>query len=179
MSLRVEPAPSLPDVLIVTPDVYADDRGLFLETYSERKYRDLGIPGPFVQDNHSRSRRGAIRGLHFQRPNPQGKLVYVASGTVWDVAVDIRPGSPTHGKWFGMELSDTTPRQLYIPPGFAHGFSVVSESADFIYKCTAYYSPAEERTLLWSDPDLAIDWKVADPIVSPKDCAGILLRDLG
>lgn len=178
MSLRVEPAPGLPDVLIVTPDVYTDDRGFFLETYSERKYRDLGIPGPFVQDNLSRSRRGTIRGLHFQRPNPQGKLVYVAHGAVWDVAVDIRPGSPTFGKWFGMELSDAAPRQLFIPPGFAHGFSVLSESADFIYKCTANYSPADERTLLWSDPDLAIDWKVTDPIVSAKDRLGVRLKDL-
>jgi len=178
MSLRVEPAAGLPDVLVVIPDQYSDDRGFFLETYSERKYLDLGIPSRFVQDNHSRSRRGTIRGLHFQRPNPQGKLVYVARGTVWDVAVDIRPPSPTFGKWFGIELSDTAPRQLYIPPGFAHGFSVLSESADFVYKCTAYYSPADERTLLWSDPDLAIDWKAAEPIVSPRDRLGIRLRDL-
>jgi dTDP-4-dehydrorhamnose 3,5-epimerase len=178
VSLRVDPAPGLPDVKIITPDVYSDDRGFFLETYAERKYGDLGIPELFVQDNHSRSRRGTIRGLHFQRPNPQGKLVYVARGTVWDVAVDIRSGSPTFGKWFGMELSDAAPRQLYIPPGFAHGFSVLSESADFIYKCTAYYAPADERTLLWSDPDLGIDWKAGDPIVSPKDRAGIRLRDL-
>lgn len=178
MSLRVEPAAGLPDVLVVTPDHYSDDRGFFLETYSERKYLDLGIPSRFLQDNHSRSRRGTIRGLHFQRPNPQGKLVYVTRGTVWDVAVDIRPGSPAFGKWFGIELSDTAPRQLYIPPGFAHGFCVLSESADFVYKCTAYYSPADEHTLLWSDPDLAIDWKVAEPIVSPRDRLGIRLRDL-
>lgn len=178
MALIFASAPGLPDVKIITPDVYADERGFFLETYSERKYRDAGIPGPFVQDNHSRSCRGTLRGLHFQRPNPQGKLVYVAHGTVWDVAVDIRPGSPTLGRWFGLELSDAAPRQIYIPPGFAHGFSVLSESADFAYKCTEYYSPADEHTLLWSDPDLAIDWKVSDPLVSPKDRAGVRLRDL-
>jgi dTDP-4-dehydrorhamnose 3,5-epimerase len=178
VALSVESAPGLPDVKIITPCVFTDDRGFFLESFSERIYREAGIPGPFVQDNHSRSRRGVIRGLHFQSPNSQGKLVCVARGAVWDVAVDIRPGSPTFGRWVGEELSDASPRQLFIPAGFAHGFSVLSESADFIYKCTAYYSSADERTLLWSDPDLAIDWKVVDPIVSAKDRLGARLAEI-
>jgi dTDP-4-dehydrorhamnose 3,5-epimerase len=176
--LLVESAPVLPEVKIITPRVFADDRGFFLETFSERVYREAGLPGPFVQDNHSHSRRGIVRGLHYQSPNPQGKLVSVIAGSVWDVAVDIRPGSLTFGRWVGIELSDAAPRQIFIPAGFAHGFSVLSESADFVYKCTAYYSPADERTLLWSDPDLAIDWKVSDPIVSAKDRQGERLRDL-
>ncbi len=172
MSLRVEPAPGLPDVLIVTPDVYADDRGLFLETYSERKYRDLGIPGPFVQDNHSRSRRGTIRGLHFQRPNPQGKLVYVARGTVWDVAVDIRPGSPTMGSGLGWS-SPTPPRASFISrPGSPTGSASSARAQTSSTSARLYYSPADERTLLWSDPDLAIDWKVADPSSRPRIAPG-------
>jgi dTDP-4-dehydrorhamnose 3,5-epimerase len=176
--ILVEPAPVLPDVKIITPRVFTDDRGSFMETYSERVYAEAGIPGPFVQDNRSSSLRGVLRGLHYQSPNPQGKLVYVVCGSVWDVAVDIRPGSPTFGRWVGIELSDAAPRQVYIPAGFAHGFSVLSERADFVYKCTAYYSPADEHALLWSDPDLAIDWKTDAPIVSAKDRQGGRLRDL-
>ncbi|MDD8026166.1 MAG: dTDP-4-dehydrorhamnose 3,5-epimerase [Acidobacteriota bacterium] len=178
MALSVASAPVLPEVKIIAPRVFTDDRGFFLESFSEDIYREAGIPGPFVQDNHSRSRRGVLRGLHFQSPHPQGKLVYVVRGVVWDVAVDIRPGSPTFGRWVGLELSDASPRQIFIPAGFAHGFCVLSESVDFVYKCTAYYSPADEHTLLWSDPDLAIDWKATDPIVSDKDRRGVRLRDI-
>jgi len=174
--LLVEPAAGLPDVKIITPRVFSDDRGFFLETWSDRVYREAGIPGAFVQDNRSSSRRGVLRGLHYQSPNPQGKLVYVVRGAVWDVAVDIRTGSPTFGRWAGVELSDENHRQVFIPAGFAHGFSVLSERADFVYKCTEYYSPADEHTLLWSDPDLGIDWKVEAPIVSAKDRQGLPLK---
>lgn len=160
---------ALPGVLLIEPKVFGDDRGFFLESYHARRYAEAGLPAAFVQDNLSRSVKGTLRGLHYQEPNPQGKLVQVLAGTVYDVAVDIRRGSPSFGKWVGVELSAQNRHQLWVPPGFAHGFCVLSDSADFFYKCTAFYSPETERGIVWNDPDLAIPWPVAQPLVSGKD----------
>lgn len=163
----------LPGVLLIEPKSFGDDRGFFLETFHGPRYAQHGIPGHFVQDNWSRSVRGTLRGLHFQEPRPQGKLVMVVSGSVFDVAVDIRRGSPTFGKWFGTELSEANKRQVWIPPGFAHGFLVTSERADFLYKCTEVYVPEAEASVAWNDPDLAIAWPLGDmaPLLSKKDAA--------
>lgn len=158
--------------------VYRDDRGAFLETWREERYAGAGIPGPFVQDNVSLSRAGVLRGLHFQEPDPQGKLVSVLRGCVFDVAVDVRTGSPTFGRWVGYELSAENARQLWIPEGFAHGFAVVSPEAIVSYKCTAPYRPSAEQALRWDDPDVGIAWPVEDPVVSAKDRDGCFLRDI-
>lgn len=166
----------LPEVLLITPKVFGDDRGHFFESYQAERYAEAGI-GPFVQDNCSRSRRGILRGLHFQEPRAQGKLVQVTSGTVFDVAVDIRRGSPRFGEWVGVELSSERHDQLWVPPGFAHGFCVLSESADFHYKCTDYYAPECEHGVAWNDPDLGIEWPVDQPLLSPKDAAAPRLKD--
>lgn len=166
--MRISPM-SLPEVLLIEPDLYRDARGSFFEIHRADRYGALGIDAVFVQDNFSRSRQGVLRGLHYQLGRPQGKLVTVVTGRVYDVAVDIRVGSPTFGQWVGYELSGDDPVQLYIPPGFAHGFCVLSETADFLYKCTDVYSPQDERGILWSDPDLAIPWPVSNPQLSPKD----------
>lgn len=163
---------ALPGVLIVEPRVFGDARGFFLETFHEQRYAGHGIPSKglrFVQDNHSRSRRGVLRGLHFQIKHPQGKLVSVAAGAVFDVVVDVRPGSPTFGRWAGVELNEANHRQVWIPPGFAHGFCVLSESADFQYKCTDFYDPEDEAGVLWNDPDIGIDWPLKEVILSEKD----------
>jgi dTDP-4-dehydrorhamnose 3,5-epimerase len=149
---------SLPGVLIVEPRVFGDHRGFFKETFNEVRYREAGIDGRFVQDNHSRSRRGVLRGLHYQLTKPQGKLVWVEHGSVYDVAVDVRRGSPTFGDWVGVELSEANHRQLWIPPGFAHGFLVTSEACDFVYKCTELYDPPGERGVAWDDPAIGITW---------------------
>ncbi len=162
-------ATELPGVLIVEPQVFADRRGFFLESYNQQRYAEHGIDVAFVQDNHSRSARGTLRGLHYQAPPGQGKLVRVVAGEVFDVAVDIRRGSPTYGRWVGVTRSAENHRQLYVPTGFAHGFCVVSESADFLYKVTSYYAPAEERGIAWDDPALGIEWPVQDPILSDRD----------
>lgn len=175
--MKVTPLDALPEVLLVEPRVFGDDRGFFMELFHARRYADAGIPGPFVQDNYSRSARGILRGLHFQEPQAQGKLVQVLAGAVYDVAVDVRKGSPTFGKWVAVELSSDNRRQLWIPPGFAHGFCVLSESADFHYKCTTLYSPETERSVLWSDPDLAIPWPVREPVLSAKDARAPRLQD--
>jgi dTDP-4-dehydrorhamnose 3,5-epimerase len=167
----------LPGVVIIEPKVFGDDRGFFLETYQLARYAAAGITEPFVQDNLSRSARGTLRGLHFQEPNPQGKLVQALRGTVYDVAVDIRRGSPTFGRWVGVELSEQNRRQMWIPAGFAHGFCVVSESADFAYKCTANYAPESGRAIAWNDPDLGIDWPIAEPLLSAQDRDAPRLRD--
>lgn len=159
----------IPDILIIEPQVYEDDRGFFYESYSRRRYVSQGIEDAFVQDNHSRSKRGVLRGLHYQASPGQAKLVRVAVGEVFDVAVDIRHGSPTYGEWVGVILSAENRRQLYIPVGFAHGFCVVSDVAEFLYKVSSYYAPEEERGIAWDDPDLAIDWPVEDPILSERD----------
>ena len=158
-------------VRIIEPRVFPDDRGYFLEAYHQEKYQALGIGTSFVQDNHSHSRRNVLRGLHYQLGRAQDKLVSALSGAIFDVAVDIRRGSPTFGHWYGTELSAANHRQLFIPKGFAHGFCVVSESADILYKCSDFYSPQDEHGLLWSDPDLNIQWPVANPLLSSKDRA--------
>lgn len=168
--MRVTPI-DIPGVLLLEPTVLSDQRGCFTETYHEQRYRDAGITEHFVQDNCSRSVRNTLRGLHFQEPHAQGKLVMALEGTVYDVVVDIRKGSPTFGKWYGIELSGKNHHQMYIPPGCAHGFCVTSEMATFLYKCTAYYSPKDERGILWSDPTLGIHWSISEPILSPKDQA--------
>ena len=168
----------LAGVLIVEPKVFGDHRGFFLETFQVERYRDVGIGLPFVQDNHSRSQRGVLRGLHFQRTRPQGKLVSVSRGAVYDVAVDINPDSPTCGQYVGVELNDENHRQLWVPPGYAHGFCVLSEVADFQYKCTDLYFPADEGGLLWSDPDVNIPWPLDTPQLSAKDQANPTLRQL-
>ncbi|MEB7537130.1 dTDP-4-dehydrorhamnose 3,5-epimerase [Pantoea anthophila] len=167
------------DVKIIEPKVFGDERGFFLETFQSEKYkRALNIEGEFVQDNHSRSAKNVLRGLHFQRNNPQGKLVRVVRGEVFDVAVDIRPQSPTYKQWVGVYLSEENKTQFWVPPGLAHGFVVISDFADFEYKCTNYYDPSSEGCLSWNDPELGIDWPVSDPILSEKDKAGLLLSEL-
>jgi len=168
----------LPGVVILEPDVFGDERGFFLETWSAKRYEDAGIPGPFVQDNAAFSRKDTLRGLHFQHPQSQGKLVQILSGEVMDVAVDIRVGSPTFGQWVGEILSDKNHRQLYVPPGFAHGYCVTSETALFSYKCTDFYNPATEGSISWNDPDLEIDWPVTEPILSPKDADCPRLKEI-
>ncbi len=169
---------ALPGVLILEPRVFADARGYFLETWNQQRYASLGLPERFVQDNLSSSSRGVLRGLHYQHPNGQGKLVTVLRGEVYDVAVDIRVGSPDFGRWVGVTLSGENHRSLYIPPGFAHGFVVLSDEALFSYKCTEYYAPSCEASLIWDDPDLAIAWPESSPILSPKDLAAPRLRDV-
>ena len=175
--MNVRPT-AIPDVLIIEPRVFEDSRGYFFESFNSRGLVQAGINYQFVQDNQSRSVRNVLRGLHYQVRQPQGKLVRVVRGEVFDVAVDIRRSSPTFGKWVGVTLSEGNKQMFWIPPGFAHGFLVISESADFLYKTTDFYSPADERTILWNDPELAISWPVqGDPVVSAKDAAGLLLRD--
>ena len=170
---------SIADVVIVEPKVFGDERGFFLETFQAERYKEAaGIDLPFVQDNHSRSSRGVLRGLHYQVNKPQGKLVRVVAGEVFDVAVDIRPDSPTYGQWEGVILSAENKRQFWIPPGLAHGFLVLSESADFEYKCTDYYDPADEGCLIWNDPDVAIEWPDIQPQLSEKDRSGQSFKDL-
>jgi dTDP-4-dehydrorhamnose 3,5-epimerase len=157
-------------VLIIEPKAFGDERGFFLETFHAERYRAVaGISLPFVQDNHSRSKRGVLRGLHLQTRRVQGKLVRSSRGEIFDVAADIDPRSPTFGRWVGVTLSDTNHRQLWIPPGYAHGFVVVSETADFEYKCTDYYDPQAEAGVIWNDPDLGIAWPIENPTLSEKD----------
>ncbi|HEU4889426.1 MAG TPA: dTDP-4-dehydrorhamnose 3,5-epimerase [Thermoanaerobaculia bacterium] len=168
---------TLPQVSIIEPNVFGDDRGFFLETFHAAVFSDLGLPTEFVQDNHSFSRRGVIRGLHYQLEQPQGKIVRCTRGRILDVAVDIRRGSPTFGRWTAVELTEENKLMLWIPPRFAHGFSVLSEEADVLYKCTTLWHQPSDRSILWNDPDLNIDWQVSTPSVSPKDATGQLLRD--
>jgi dTDP-4-dehydrorhamnose 3,5-epimerase len=175
--MHFTPSPTLSDVIIIEPQLFRDDRGFFMEMYHQEKCQKTGIKDRFVQDNRSLSRRGTIRGLHYQLGKPQGKLIWALSGEVFDVAVDIRKGSPTFGKWFGITLSGESKRGLYIPPDFAHGFCVLSEEAEFFYKCTDFYSPKDERCIRWNDPDLAIDWPISDPVISEKDAAAPLFKD--
>jgi dTDP-4-dehydrorhamnose 3,5-epimerase len=172
-------ATDLPEVLILQPKVFGDDRGFFFESYNERVFREeTGLEIEFVQDNHSRSGRNVLRGLHYQIRQPQGKLVRVIAGEVFDVAVDLRRGSTTFGRWVGFRLSADNKKMAWIPPGFAHGFVVVSDMAEFLYKTTDYWAPEFERTVIWNDPDLAIDWPLTgEPILAAKDRAGSRLRD--
>lgn len=158
-----------PEIWLIEPDVFPDARGFFMETYHATKYASQGMPGVFLQDNHSRSVRGVLRGLHYQLEHPQGKLLSVVTGEVFDVAVDIRKGSPLFGKWVGAVLSEENQRQLYVPPGFAHGFCTLSEQADFLYKCTDLYTPGDEYGIAWDDPDIAIEWPQLDYLLSDKD----------
>lgn len=177
--MKVTPT-SIPDLLILEPRVFGDDRGFFMESFNARSFAELtGVQREFVQDNHSRSQKGVLRGLHYQIQHPQGKLVRVVSGTVFDVAVDLRHSSPTFGQWDGVILSEENKRMLWVPEGFAHGFLVLSESADFLYKTTDYYFPEHERSLAWNDPELAIAWplKHMQPQLSAKDAAARSLRD--
>jgi dTDP-4-dehydrorhamnose 3,5-epimerase len=166
---------SIPGVVALEPRVFGDARGFFLESYNEKVFREaIGLDLPFVQDNHSRSTRGVLRGLHYQLRQPQGKLVRVVRGAVFDVAVDVRRSSPTFGRWVGAELSEENQRQLWVPPGFAHGFLVLSETADFLYKTTDYYAPEHERCIAWDDPTLAIAWPAdVTPRLSAKDQQGV------
>jgi len=168
---------SLPGVFLIEPKLFGDKRGFFLETYRESVYEEYGIPTRFVQDNHSRSSKGVLRGMHYQMIQPQGKLVRAATGAVFDVAVDVRKGSPNFGEWFGAELSEDNMHLMYVPPGFAHGFVVLSDTADFIYKCTDYYHPGSEQGIAWDDPDIGIEWPIADVMLSEKDKLNPRLKD--
>lgn len=170
---------AIPDVLIIEPKVFGDDRGFFFESFNARRFEELtGVKTDFVQDNHSKSAKGVLRGLHYQIQNPQGKLVRVVSGEVFDVAVDMRKSSPTFGNWVGVHLSGQNHRQLWVPAGFAHGFVVLSESAEFLYKTTDYYSPEFERSIVWNDPTLAIEWPLdGTPSLSAKDAKGSAFLD--
>lgn len=176
--MRVTPTRPLPDVLVAEPAAHGDARGFFMETYNARRYEDAGIPPAFVQDNLSLSARGVLRGLHYQQPSAQGKLVYVLRGAVWDVAAGVRVGSPTFGRWVGEELSAGNRRQLWVPPGFAHGFVVLSDEALFAYKCTDFHRPEHERAVRWDDPVLANNWPVPEPRLSVKDVAAPRLGDV-
>ncbi len=168
MSFKIN-ATEIPEVLLVKPEVFADNRGFFLETFHSEKYVEKGIDKTFVQDNHSRSSKSTLRGLHYQLPNPQGKLVYAVTGKIFDVVADIRKGSPTFGKWVGVVLSEENKFQLYVPEGFAHGFCVLSDTADVIYKCTSVYSPGDDRGVNWSDKTINVNWPVKAPLLSDKD----------
>jgi dTDP-4-dehydrorhamnose 3,5-epimerase len=168
----------LPEVVVIEPQIFGDPRGYFLESWSQARYHAAGLPESFVQDNLSSSRRGVLRGLHFQEPRAQGKLVTVLEGQIFDVAVDIRLGSPRFGKAMSITLSGEDKRQLYIPPGFAHGFCVLSETALFMYKCTEAYAPKDEGGIIWNDPDVGIAWPIAEPTLSAKDAQFTRLRDL-
>lgn len=167
----------LPGVILIEPKVFEDARGFFMETYHRPRFAAAGIDVEFVQDNHSLSRRGTLRGLHYQLRYPQGKLVRVVRGEIFDVAVDIRRSSPTFGKWWGVTLSEANRRQVYIPPGLAHGFCVTSEAAEVVYKCTDVYRPEDERTVLWNDPAIGVKWPVEGVLVSEKDARGVRLAE--
>lgn len=172
--MKVEPT-SIPDVLIIEPQVFGDERGFFMETWNAESFRGLGLDVEFVQDNHSRSNRGTLRGIHYQLPRPQGKLVRVTAGSVFDVALDMRRSSATFGQWAGVELSAENKRMLWIPAGFGHGFLALEDGTDFVYKCTDYYSPQDECCLRWNDPEIGIDWPLngITPVLSAKDSAGV------
>lgn len=175
--MRVTPT-ALPEVLLFEPAVFGDARGYFFETWQQKRYAEHGLPERFVQDNVSRSQRGILRGLHLQEPYAQGKLVQVFDGEVLDIAVDVRVGSSTFGRWVAELLSGDNHKQLYVPPGFAHGFCVLSESALLAYKCTELYHPETELSIAWNDPQLAIDWPIRDPVLSKKDAAAPKLSDI-
>jgi dTDP-4-dehydrorhamnose 3,5-epimerase len=177
--MQFEPT-AIADVIVIRPQVFGDPRGFFLESWEERKFAAAGLAVKFVQDNHSRSAKNILRGLHYQTQQTQGKLVRVVTGKVFDVAVDIRRSSPTFGRWVGVVLSEENKHMLWVPPGFAHGFLVLSEFADFVYRCTDFWAPAHERTIAWNDPDLDVKWPLpsgVDPLLSAKDAAGIRLRE--
>ncbi|MDP5278757.1 dTDP-4-dehydrorhamnose 3,5-epimerase [Sphingomonas sp. DG1-23] len=172
-------ATDLANLFVIEPEVYGDDRGFFMESWSSRTFAELGLDVTFAQDNHSRSASGVLRGIHYQIRNPQGKLVRVTAGRVFDVAVDLRRSSPTFGKWFGTELSGKNKRMLWVPPGFGHAFLSLADDTDFLYKCSGLYSPDDERCIAWNDPDLGIEWpaEVPAPTVSARDRKGVFLRN--
>jgi dTDP-4-dehydrorhamnose 3,5-epimerase len=170
---------TLPGVLLIEPKVHGDDRGFFMETYRVDLFREAGINDTFVQDNHSRSARGVLRGLHYQEPNAQGKLVRCTRGAIFDVAVDIRRGSPAFGKWVGLELSEANKRMLWVPPGFAHGFCALEDGSDLVYKCTTLYDAQSDRAILWNDPEIGIQWPIEDPVLSGKDAGAPRLAEAG
>jgi dTDP-4-dehydrorhamnose 3,5-epimerase len=176
-NMKITPT-SLPDVLIIEPRAFEDRRGFFMETYHQKRYGQMNIHAVFVQDNLSHSIQGILRGLHYQLHHPQAKLVQAVTGSIFDVAVDIRHGSPTFGKWVGANLTDENRHQIFVPEGFAHGFCVLSETADVVYKCTDFYAPGDEGGILWSDPGIGIDWPISDPQLSDKDSAYPCLRDV-
>ena len=169
---------SFPDVLLIEPDVFKDTRGFFMETFNQRKYAEEGIDKAFVQDNYSHSRYGTLRGLHYQLKNAQGKLVFVITGEIFDIVVDIRLGSPKFGQWFGAHLSAENRRQIFVPEDFAHGFIVLSESVDVIYKCTDFHTPGDGYGIFWADPTIGIDWPIKNPILSDKDSKNPKLREI-
>jgi dTDP-4-dehydrorhamnose 3,5-epimerase len=175
--MHFKSSPTLPEIIIIEPELFQDDRGFFAEMYHKAKFANAGINSDFIQDNRSRSRRETIRGLHYQLRRPQGKLVWVLFGEVLDVAVDIRRSSPTLGKWVGNVLSSENKNGVYIPPHFAHGFCVLSEQAEVLYKCTEFYSPDDERIIRWDDPELAIEWPINSPILSERDMNAPFLKD--
>jgi dTDP-4-dehydrorhamnose 3,5-epimerase len=176
--MKATPVAQLPGLVVFEPRVFRDDRGYFIETFHNPRYAELGVRDNFAQDSWSHSIKGTLRGLHFQNPRAQGKLIHVVRGAVWDVCVDIRRSSPTFGRWFGLELSEENHKQLWIPPGFAHGFYVLSDVADFLYKCTDVYDQASERAILWNDPAIGIQWPLkGEPLLSPKDTKAALLKD--
>jgi dTDP-4-dehydrorhamnose 3,5-epimerase len=165
----------LPGIVVIEPKVFEDPRGFFMETHHADRFREAGLPNEFVQDNHSRSVRNTLRGLHYQLQHPQGKLIRCIRGAVFDVAVDLRQGSPAFGRWFGLLLSEENRRQVYVPPGMAHGFCVLSDTADVIYKCSDFYFPQFERTMMWNDPQIGIQWPISEPLLSEKDRRGVSL----
>lgn len=167
----------LAGILLIEPRVFHDERGFFYESHQLERYQEAGIPA-LVQDNLSHSKHNSLRGLHYQSPHAQGKLIWVIRGKVWDVMVDIRQSSPTYKQWFGITLSDEKPMQVYIPPGFAHGFCTLSDEADFYYKCSDYYTPASEHGIIWNDPEINIAWPISNPILSPKDCTYPTLSEI-
>ena len=175
--MQFKPSPHLPEVIVLEPEVFEDERGFFTEMHHEEKFRRAGIKERFVQDNRARSSSGILRGLHYQIRKPQGKLVWVLLGEIFDVAADIRRNSPTFGKWFGCVLSDKNKKGLYIPPDFAHGYAVLSKETEVFYKCSDFYAPECERALRWNDPDLAIEWPITDPILSNKDANAPFFKD--
>jgi dTDP-4-dehydrorhamnose 3,5-epimerase len=167
----------LPGVILIEPQLFSDDRGFFMETFHAEAFADAGLPTSFMQDNHSRSRRGVLRGLHYQEPKPQGKLVRCTRGALFDVAVDVRRSSPTFAKWYGVELSESNRLMLWVPPGFAHGFCALTDEADLVYKCTSLYRSEYDRVIIWNDPAIGIEWPLRDPILSPKDAAAPRLAE--
>lgn len=176
--MKVRPFEELPEARIIEPEVFEDERGFFLEIWRHERYAAAGIDLPFVQDNHSRSAPGVLRGLHFQHPEPQAKLVHVIRGEILDVIVDVRIGSPRFGRWASVRLSAGDPRQVFVPEGFAHGFAALGDGADVLYKCSAPYRPEHERVLAWNDPALGIEWSLDDPVLSPRDADGRRLAEL-
>ena len=177
LKLKVEKT-SLPWVVVLTPNVISDGRGFFMETYNQVKFAELGLPEEFTQDNHSRSSKGVVRGLHYQYPQWQGKLIRVIAGEIFDVAVDIRRDSPHYGQWTGVSLSSENYKQLYVPPGYAHGFCVTSETADVVYKCTAVYKPEDDAGIRWNDAEIGVQWPAENPSVSEKDQKAPLLKEV-